>query len=203
MHSVFSPTESQQGCSHPDGEHPIHFSRIKISTAHLTTTLHLHVFLWDDDKWLLRAFFLKDKILRGSASLLPSLQHQSPMNHKIMAASKRMVSSIYLVLQIPNELRWHPFLQEYQNVHTIWYRSLSWCMAAWQVSESVFKEKCLNLTWFLPTRNSSLTFDDVEYIRRQISYYVVELVSVNMFMMHVRDVEWEESRSPMTWFPHR
>lgn len=56
MHSVFSPTESQQGCSHPDGEHPTHFSRIKISTAHLTTTLHLHVFLWDDDKWLLRVF---------------------------------------------------------------------------------------------------------------------------------------------------
>lgn len=84
MHSVFSPTESQQGCSYPDGEHPIHLSRIRISTAHLTTTLHLHVFLWDDDKWLLGVFFSErpnPPWLCLSPPLIATSVPNEPQNH--------------------------------------------------------------------------------------------------------------------------
>lgn len=54
---VLSSTESQHSCSHADGKHPTHFSRIKISAAHLSTTSCVHVFLWDDEKWMLGVFW--------------------------------------------------------------------------------------------------------------------------------------------------
>lgn len=166
IHNVFSSTESQHSCSHADGEHPTHFSRIKISTAHLTTTLYVHLFLWDDEKWLLRVFWkTKSSVALPFSSPRCNMQPNGPQSWQPESAASVRFMWIIVVTNV-NVLKWHSLLQEYShNLMVLQCNLILHCCYVWQHDKQVsqcFTKRNASSSHDFPKGSSGLTFIFIE-----------------------------------------
>lgn len=134
----------------------------------------------------------------------------SPMDHKIMAARKCSKCSIYVnnccykCQCTEMAFTFTRIFTQFDGLAMQFDFALLLCMAAWQASKSVFyKEKCLKFTWFSQRKlGPHFHFYRID----KLSFYPFcggVSVSKHVYDARERDVEWEESKSLMTWFSLR